>query len=101
MSKRKRSKSKSPARPSARPTVPGPDLDPVISVHPDTVAIDDSWEEVEAPPPPRKPRELMPTLHDEDPLSHDVEDSPGEDEENSRPTVLDVDPLRHDIKSED
>ncbi len=101
MSKSKRSKSKSPARPSARPTIPAADMDPVLSVHPDTGDIDESWEEVEAPPPPRRPRELMPTLHDEDPLRHNVVDSPSEDEEGSRPTLLDVDPLRHNVEPED
>ena len=95
MSKSKRSKPKLPDKARARPARPAPDLDPVISVHPDTVDIDDSWEEVEAPPPPRRPRELMPTLSDEDPLRHDLVD------EGSRPTLLDPDPLSHDVEPED
>jgi len=88
--------SEPPRAASNRPTVPGPDA--LRSEIPDTADIDFSWE-FEAPPPPRRPREMMPTLHDEDPLRHDVGYTRDRDAtRESMPTLPDIDPLRHDVE---
>lgn len=88
--------SEPPRAASARPTVPGPDS--LRSEIPDTEDIDFSWE-AEAPPPPRRPREMMPTLLDEDPLRHDLAYRRDRDAtRDSMPTLPDIDPLRHDVE---
>lgn len=93
---------------NARPAPPGstarsklstaPAPEPVRSENPDTEDIDFSWES-EAPPPPRRPREMMPTLADEDPLRHDLGYRKDRDAtRDSMPTLHDIDPLRYDVE---
>jgi hypothetical protein len=101
--------SEPPRSKSTRPTLPGetarsnlstvPAPKAVHSEIPDTAEIDFDWE-VEAPP-PRRPREMMPTLADEDPLRHDAGYQKHRDAtRNSMPTLPDIDPLRFDVEPE-
>lgn len=63
----------------------------------DTADIDFSWESERAAPARRGPREAMPTLHDPDPLRHDLGYRRERDAtRESFPTLPDIDPLRHD-----
>lgn len=73
---------------------------------PDPDAIDSAWDESEAEPalaPTQAPapRERMATLHDDDPLRHDIgyrkERDPTRD---SRPTLPVIDPLKYDVEPE-
>lgn len=85
------------------PTVPPPDGRAEV----DADAIDSGWDEAEAPteaaerPPERPSRERMETLHDDDPLRHDIgyrrERDPTRD---SRPTLPVINPLRYDVEPE-
>lgn len=64
----------------------------------DTEDIDFSWEGDGATPQRRGPREAMPTLHDPDPLRHDLGYRRDRDAtRESFPTLTDIDPLRHDV----
>lgn len=66
-----------------------------------TDEIDFSWEDDQSATRPRKPREAMPTLHDEDPLRHDPSyRHKGRRKRELMPTLPDIDPLRHDIDDE-
>lgn len=68
----------------------------------DPDAIDSAWDEgAQEAAPERPPRERMPTLHDDDPLRHDIgyrrERDPTRD---SRPTLPVIDPLKYDVEPE-
>ena len=71
---------------------------------PDTAEIDILWEDDEAlsgiPPSGPRPREMMPTMLEEDPLQYDIvyrhDRDPTRD---SLPTIPDFDPLRHDLEA--
>jgi hypothetical protein len=71
----------------------------------DAEAIDSAWEDpdedVAEPDAERPPRERMATLHDEDPLRHDIgyrrDRDPTRD---SRPTLPVIDPLKYDVEPE-
>ncbi len=67
----------------------------------DTADIDFSWEGEPAAERRRGPREAMPTLHDPDPLRHDLGYRRDRDAtRESFPTLPDIDPLRHDVDEE-
>lgn len=69
----------------------------------DPDAIDSAWDETEAASGARvpAPRERMATLHDDDPLRHDIgyrkERDPTRD---SRPTLPVINPLKYDVEPE-
>ena len=72
----------------------------------DPDAIDSAWDEAEVEVVverrvERPSRERMPTLHDDDPLRHDIgyrrERDPTRD---SRPTLPVIDPLKYDVEPE-
>jgi hypothetical protein len=87
----------------AKPAAAGlpPEQTTPLSENVDTEDIDFDWEAEQSATRPRKPREAMPTLHDDDPLRHDPSyRKKRKGKRDSMPTLPDIDPLRHDVDDE-